>query len=293
MEYFFIFALLSPIFYALLNVVDKYIISKHVKHILGYSVISGLLIAIFGFGLALFLDWSGVTLKSIIFPIITGLLSAVTIYLYYYVISKADVSSVIGLNYLYPLIVFLLSFIFLSEKITLLGYFAALLMVTGAVLISLRFNKLEHRSLLMLMLLLAFVGGVCEFLIKIGTNNLAALNAVAIHQITAGLVVSLGLFKGKIREGFFSELKNIRFALLSEIITFFAVLTIFLAMSGLKATIVSAVAAIQPMAVLFFESIAHRLFGGIINETSWVQKTIAITLIVVGVVLLSLSEGLI
>jgi hypothetical protein len=60
-------------------------------------------------------------------------------------------------------------------------------------------------------------------------------------------------------------------------------------MVGLPATIVSSIAAIQPLAVLIFEKIAQKLFGHMVKDSHILPKLIPISLIVIGVILLESS----
>ena len=61
-------------------------------------------------------------------------------------------------------------------------------------------------------------------------------------------------------------------------------------MAGLPATIVSSISSIQPLVVLFFERVFHQKAGKMTQDPVLGPKLIAILLIVVGVVMLYLSE---
>jgi drug/metabolite transporter (DMT)-like permease len=66
--------------------------------------------------------------------------------------------------------------------------------------------------------------------------------------------------------------------------------TLFFAMKSLPATIVSSIAAIQPLCVVVFENIVDRRMKKISKDVILLPKLGAIILIVAGLVLLYVSE---
>lgn len=64
MQYGLLFAIISPILWALMNVVDKYVISKKVKSTLSYTAIVGLTNLMLAIIVGSFLDWSNIAGKS-------------------------------------------------------------------------------------------------------------------------------------------------------------------------------------------------------------------------------------
>jgi hypothetical protein len=61
-------------------------------------------------------------------------------------------------------------------------------------------------------------------------------------------------------------------------------------MSGLPATIVSSIGAIQPLAVLFIEKILQMLGIKLTHNGSFSQKILPLTLIVLGVIIIYSQE---
>lgn len=94
-----IFAFLSPLIWAAVNVFDKFLVSHKVKYPLGFSLISGIFYLCLGGILALFLDWNMVSRADVIWPILAGSLLGIQLYFYYYVSMKIDVSYVLGIYY--------------------------------------------------------------------------------------------------------------------------------------------------------------------------------------------------
>ncbi len=284
-----LFATLAPLSWALMNVLDKYIVSKRVRNPLSYAPISAFAASSFGVVLAFFLDWRGIGLADLFFPALAGILIGLQYYVYYFVLKEEDVSHVIGLLYLYPVFIALLSYIFLGELLSGTGYIGAALCVIGAVLLSLKLNKhATKHHILRIAELIVFVT-LYEFFIKIATFTVPVAHGIAINNIVIGLVVFPLLLHKKTRQGFRRELRNVSWAYLAESTLFLAVVFTYLAMARLPVTVVSSIGAIQPLAVLGIERLFALRTTGLVKERSLASKIIPICLIVVGVALLYLS----
>jgi drug/metabolite transporter (DMT)-like permease len=286
-----IFAVLSPIIFALMNVVDKYIVAHRTKNALGFSALAAIANSIIGIVFALFLNWNGYSFSDFIIPMIVGTLMGTTYFLYFLIIKKEDVSNLTGLVFIYPVLVGFLSFLFLHEVLPLISYLGMILILAGVIMLSVRMKHLKISISLWTIALLVIIVAADEFMIKIFTNTMPELNGIAVNSIFICLPSILGIiFYKKLRVGFISEIKNIRWAFLSELFTFGGIMTLYLAMVGLSATIVSSIAALQPLALLGFERIAQKIFGKMTKDKLILPKLIAIVLIVVGIILIYSTE---
>ena len=140
------------------------------------------------------------------------------------------------------------------------------------------------------MFILIILIALYEFLIKITVSNMPVWNGIALEFIFIGLAILSGLFFKNLRKGLSREIKNLKWAFFIEGLTIIGIITTFLAATQLKITVISSIAAIQPLAVLFYERTLSRFFGGLHKGESLVSKLIPILLIVLGVVILSLQE---
>lgn len=284
-----IIAILSPFVYAFVNVIDKYIVAHKVKKPHGFAVISGIWVGVFGLIVASLVSWEGIELKSLIYPLITGLIIGPYFFLYYYVMQKEDASHMVGLAYTYPIIVALLSFIFLGEIISWIGYLGMLIALSGVLILSLRLKKIKLKASIFAVLAIILYLGVYEFLVKVIVTNVPMWNGIAVSSIANAFSTSLFLISPKVRGQFTSELKNFKWGLPTEAMGAAGVITVYFAMSYLPATIVSSIGAIQPAAVLFLERIADPIFGKMKRDHLLLPKLFAIILIIIGVVLLSIA----
>lgn len=286
-----IIAIISPIIFGFMNTFDKFVVAHKVKNTLGYSAVTGIVNVIFGLVLIFFLNWDNTNLSLLIFPILAGFFYGICYYLYFFIMKNHDASYFIGFIYLFPIVVAILSFIFLNERLSVLGYIATILVLTGVILLSVRAKKIKIAMLFLpLFLYILFLGG-SEFFIKVSTNNFTFMQGLAIAVLVTGITILCGLFNRQIRKGFVSELKNIKWAFLVESFTLIGTLTLFLAMSFLSATIVTSISSIQPLAVIFFERIAHRHFGKMTKDLELGPKLIAILFIVAGVIIFSIISS--
>ena len=288
----FLIAIFSSFIWSLMNVLDKYIISHKVKNIFSFAIIAGALNLFIGLILALFLNWNNINLIDLLFPVLVGIIAGSQFFVYYLILQKEDISKVIGLIYFYPVIVAFLSFLFLNERLSLISYVGVSLILLGALLLSINKRKLILNISLWMILLLIFMIGLQEFFIKIATDNLSILNGVSITSIFIGLVIMFGLFNKKTRLDLKFELKNIKWACFSEILTFLGIFTVYISMLYLPATIVSSIGAVQPLFVLFLESFLNKRGLLLTLEKFSLKKVMSILLIVLGVFLLYLPEVL-
>jgi len=286
-----IFAVLSPILYAIMNIIDKYAVSHRIKKPLGFSAVAALTNTFFGIILAWFLNWQGYTLANFAIPIIVGILMGISYLMYFLIIKGEDISNFVGLQYTYPILVAILSFIFLNEILPWISYMGMMFVLTGAVIISVRMNKIKIKISLWMVFFAIVILAVNEFLIKVYTNTMPELNGIAISTIFIGLPSLLCLlFNKKIRISFASELKNVKWALLTEFFAVLGLFALFFAMTGLPATVVASIATIQPLFVIWFEKIGQKLFGKMTRDNLIKPKLIGIILIVIGIILLYVPE---
>jgi uncharacterized membrane protein len=282
----FIFAILSPIFYALMNIVDKLIITNKVKNVISYIPIIGIATLFYTSIFGLFLDWSGIQLTSFILPIIVGIIAGIQTYLYVTVLQKEDAANFTGLTYMYPIFVALLSYIFLKEIISMTGYVGMFLAIIGSIMLSVRLTKENMKNSFFKLIIFAISIAVIELLIKVITNNIPETNGMVITYVSYSITSLFFLFHKKTRQDFRYELKNLKWAAIAEFLTFLAALSLFFAMAGLPATIVASIAAIQPLFTLFFERIADKFIGKISVDRRILPKLIPICLIIIGVILI-------
>lgn len=288
MNTYILLALLSPLLYAVMYVLDKYVVSRKVKNDKSYLALTGIIYVVYSLILAAFLDWKNISFKDMILPIIIGVFITIQAYMYVHILHKEDISHFTGLEYTYPIIVAILSYIFLGERISLLGYIGLFVVIIGALLLSLRIKEIKLRANKYILVGLIILIGLNEFIIKISTSNINVFNGIVITWIVYGLFLIPLLLWKKNRIDFIKQKNIILIESMIDLIGYAALLTLFIAMSGLPATIVSAIAISQILFTVVFEKIVDRFLGKIIRDRLILRKAVALSIIAIGVIILSL-----
>ncbi|MEK6894027.1 MAG: EamA family transporter [Nanoarchaeota archaeon] len=284
------FAFLSGAILGLMNVFDTYIVKLKVKNVIGFAMVSAFTNILFGIILALFLDWSNYSLSNYLFPIIAGLVMGIQLFFYYFMLSKHDASHAIGLFYIYPIIVAILSFLFLNEQLSFYGYIGMAFTLIGVLLLSGRMKKMKVNFAFWSLAIVIIGASLHEFFAKVAVNQINPWHGATINSIVMGWFAIVLLFKEKYRNGFKSEFKNVKLTFISELLTLAGILSIYLAMVGLPATIVSVVSVVQPLFVLFFEWVAFSFGIKIVKDINWKNKLFAIVMIIIGLILLYFND---
>lgn len=273
-----------------MNVFDTYIVKLKVKNVIGFAMVSAFTNILFGIILALFLDWSNYSLSNYLFPIIAGLVMGIQLFFYYFMLSKHDASHAIGLFYIYPIIVAILSFLFLNEQLSFYGYIGMAFTLIGVLLLSGRMKKMKVNFAFWSLAIVIIGASLHEFFAKVAVNQINPWHGATINSIVMGWFAIVLLFKEKYRNGFKSEFKNVKLTFISELLTLAGILSIYLAMVGLPATIVSVVSVVQPLFVLFFEWVAFSFGIKIVKDINWKNKLFAIVMIIIGLILLYFND---
>ena len=98
--------------------------------------------------------------------------------------------------------------------------------------------------------------------------------------ICIGLTLELALFHKDTRNGVPAEFKNLKWVLLGQSLAFGGMATLYFAMAGLPATIVSTIAATQPLAVLFLEKLAHSFGIKMCSDERLLSKLLPVSIMV-------------
>lgn len=287
-----IFAVLAPFCWASTYVFDKYLLVHRIRKPVSFAVIIGLVHLIAGTVIALFLDWSNVIPKDLLFPILAGILLGLQIYLYVNVLKTEDASEVVGLEYTYPILIAVLSFIFLKEVIPPMGYLGMAIIIAGVILLSLRFRKVKFESRVWMIVSLILLIALTEFFVKVATTEISAWQGITLNSITLGITLMFALLNSGVRKGFATELRNLPWIAASEVFTFSAAASLYFAMAGLPATIVSSIGATEPLMVLILERTVQRLTGNLTKDHKTLPVLVAIVFIVAGVVLMYASGAI-
>ncbi|MDP6670488.1 MAG: EamA family transporter [archaeon] len=286
-------ALAGTAAWAICNLIDKYLISGFFRKPAVPLFIGGIVQIILGFlAIAIFgFDYSNINAVAIVF--LSGFLGFVASFFYFKALVHEEVSRVIPVMNAIPIWVVIIAIAFLGEAISALQGLGILLLLTGAVLVSLKkAGKWELGRSFKIMLLASVLYALEFVLLKYGLGLLEFWNVFFWSNIgfAAG---SMGLFVLN-RAEIIETLKRFRKeSVLSAANESLSVIGYILIMMSFAAGLVSlstAITVTQPVFVLVFATSLSIFWPRIIKEELragvLALKIIAIGLTVIGSLLL-------
>src|SRR5262245_37719092 len=132
-----VYALLSPFVFSIVNFGDKYIIERQVRDARAMSIYSGIIAFVTGCILFVVTDFPVLPPRDAILVMVTGAMTSIGAALYFMAMGRDEASKVIVLMQMQPVMVLILSFIFLNETISAQQLAGFLLILGAAVAISL------------------------------------------------------------------------------------------------------------------------------------------------------------
>src|SRR5262249_37858041 len=139
----------------------------------------------------LLLDWSAIAINGLTIPALTGVLMGLFNYFYLWILQEEDVSNLTGFVYFYPVVVAVLSFIFLHEVLSTLAYLGSAIILIGIVPLTVRTTKFSSEVNWWLIIIAVVVLGVWGFLVKISTLKIPELHAFVISTFAEGVILVL------------------------------------------------------------------------------------------------------
>jgi uncharacterized membrane protein len=289
----FVFVLVAITLWSLKNIVDKVYLSKmNVRP----SVLTFLML-IFNFGYVLLLTpffELNINIMEIWPAIILGIFGGLSFMLYSKAISKDDLSRSFAISQISPIFVILLEVIFLSEMLGMNEYLGIVLLVLGAIALSIKDLKtFEVSPAIGLAILMAIFYACYSALARFGAGTLNAWTLLFWSMLTATLISSIALIKEKNRKNlknfFTMGKKKIGIYLFSVSFSVVARFSYLSAMGLASASLVAGLAAIQPLIVLIFTVLASLFIPNILKESldkkSLLFKFVGVVLIIVGTIL--------
>ena len=300
MQWFFV-ALIAPFLWSIVNHADKYLLSKYFKRggvgaLMLFSTLFGLVVlpvAFFIAGDVLLLDF-----KSIAILIVASIANAVAITLYLSALQEEETSVVVPIFQLVPFFSYILGYFLLGEQLGLPQILGGVLILLGAIAITIDFNYLASRSFkLKLKLLFSMMVSSALFALFVVLFKSVAVEEgywLSTFWEYVGLVivgVCIWIFNPKARGEFIATLRSNSVPIIgvnvgSEILTIAGNMITNFAALTIPVTMVLLASAYQPVFVLLQGILLTVLFPKIAEEdltkTALTIKISAIIVVVVG-----------
>jgi drug/metabolite transporter (DMT)-like permease len=287
-------SILAALLWSVVNIFDKYIISKLVeKPILPIIVMetigmitSAAIFTIHGF--------QSLSLVNILLAIIAGNFYTLMTFFYFHAIKIEELSKVIPLFYLTPLFISIIAAFFLGEIFTPPKYLGVILLVAGAMILSSNKMSLKFNKAFWFMILASFVQAINQVITKYLLNFadfwtvFGYIRIGAFAALTPLIIINLENFKSIYKK---RGIKPFCFIIASESLNMLGILSITLAAARGFITLVNALSSLQPLFVLLLTLIISALYSQNLKEEIGgliiARKIFAILMMFVGVVLIS------
>ncbi len=285
-----VFSILAALTWAVVNVVDKYVLTKwNVKPVVPVMV-SGILGLLASFLVYLLRGFSELSLLNIALSLTAGILYLLAIFLYFKSAKIEEISRVVPLFYLTSLFVAILAAVFLGEIFTPTKYFGIFLLVVGAILLSSRnLVRVSVGKALWLMtlasLMLSITTVITKYLLKFAhfwtvfsyTRIGAALGLVPVFCFNLHHFFSVTKERGK---------RVVATISLNESLNLLGILLVTVAMAMGPVTLVNALSSVQPFFVLLLTVVLSVFYPRVLKEevdrSTVLSKLVAIILMFLG-----------
>ena len=299
----FLFALIGPLLWGLVNHADRYLLSRHYKGngvgaiLIFSSLFSGILLLVIPFILKI--PVLGVSARDIAILILTGILGAIGFGLYLYALDVEETSIVIPFLQMGPVFGYFFGFIFLGELLSTQQILASILILVGVGTLSFDID-LENKITFKRQMILLATGASLFFALQDTVFKTVALTETfwtAAFWEYLGLALSgffILIFFPKLRRQFTAIFSGRQYRLIaanfgSEALYLVGNLASSFAMLLAPVALVMVVGSYQPLFVLITGVVGTYLFPRFFDEKvgrkKLVQKTISVVIIVLGLYL--------
>lgn len=293
-------AILSAAVLGIVNVIDSHLISRQMPSLRAFLLLMGIVHLIFGSALfVLFPLPGGIDTLPLLVAIASGILRTIAITLMLYSMKREEVSRVIPVVYTYPVFVAIMAVPLLGETLYYLQWLAIVIVVAGAIMLSVRQTPTGSTS---------WLGR--SFLVLLGSSLLMAMANIAskyaLTYISPWNMYCIGVF---CMCGFFlllstrphvlKELSNmkqrnsaIRLLAFNEAMAMMGIVLSFWAMERGPVSLVSTIVGSRPIFVVMFALTLSRILPMFIEwrpgQGMLVLRLMATAMIVGGIAIIYL-----
>jgi transporter family protein len=285
------FTLVAAFLWAIVNILDKFIITNKVKDPILATIFSGIATFFLFILVSLIVGNIFLSIKVIIIAALAGVSYNIAVWLYYIVLSKEEVSKYVPIIATAPIFVTIFAFCFLGERLSFLQYLGIIIIVLGAILIGVKKNsyKLTLGTSFLVAISAAIFFALRNIFIKFATpeaNIWSILFWVGIGGISS--IFLFLLFQPASLKRI--KTKDIFLFVLIGVITAIAFFIFTKALSIGSVSLVSGLVNVELLFVFFMATFLSIFYSKIIKEKISkkiiAQKLFAIIIIIVGAILI-------
>jgi len=294
-------ALLSAATYAVVNIIDSHLLSRRMPGLRALLLPIGCFHLVYG----LLIFWifplpTGIGVWPILVAVASGLFRTTAAIVLLYNLKREEVSRVIPIVYTYPIFVAIIAVLFLGETLAYLQWLAIIIVVAGAVMVSIQQSPSGTTIWLNKSFLLLFGSSLCFALADITSKYaLSYISPWNMFSITS-FCLSGVFWLISVRPSAINQLANMKgrnsaLALLTfnEILVPIASLLLFLALESGPVSLVSTIIGSRPIFVVLAALILSRVLPGFLKWQSdggmLILRLVAIAMIFGGIAIIYLT----
>lgn len=294
-------AILSAATFAVVNTIDSHLLSKRMPGLRAFLLLVGIFHLTYGLlSFYLFPLPEGVGILPVLVAVASGILRATAATIMLYNLQREEVSRVIPVVYTYPIFVAIIAVPLLGETLAYLQWLAIIIVVAGAVMVSVRQSPSGSTIWLGKPLLLLFSSSLFFAMADITSKYaLAYISFWNMFSLTAFCISGIFLLVS-LRPHILTQLSNMKrrnsaIALLAfnETLAPTAVVLLFWALEGGLVSLVSTIASSRPIFVVIFALILSRILPGFLEwqpgKGMLALRLVATAMIVGGIAIIYLT----
>ncbi len=285
MELWILLAILTALTLSIVNVIDKFVLSKVVNNPYVPAIYLGILSFLTG---VILLIWKGTSIEgwTLILSLISGALYCISTILYFHAVKKEEISRIVPLFYLNIIFVAIMGALWFGEIFTFITYIGILLLIGGAILINFK-DRFAIGATFWIMIVAALFLAVSRILMKYVLISADYWTVFAWGRIGMFLICVPLIFI--YLKDFKNSLSSATLISSSEILNIFGILLLTIAVSLAPVTLVGSLTTLQPL-FLFFITLTISYFKPTLlfeqlNRKEVLIKAVSIVMIILGVVL--------
>ncbi|MFH0979702.1 MAG: EamA family transporter [Candidatus Roizmanbacteria bacterium] len=291
------YSLLAVNIYSLINLFDKFFLSKKFKSIYSFLLLLNIAYFIFYFLYSIIFWKTYIFNGSFIWAMASGLFYFFMWVFWFKALSGGEVSRSSAIFFTQPIFSSILAVIFLGEILNSIKWLAVIAIVIGAIFSSIETKKIKKgfNSAYIFAFLAAIVSAVGNTISKYAINNLSALTVGAVGYFATLPLYFIFLKDKQVLNEVRSKLtdkKSTVIMIFRGLFGYLAICFFMLALGNGPASLVSALNGGQPLMILIYSTFITIFFPKFIKEEisikALVYKIISVALIVFGAVVISL-----
>lgn len=293
-DYIFLATASSSIF-ALVNIIDKFVLSKFIKNPLIPLFLMAIVGLVFSFAILCSTGVPDLAIDTHALIALSGLLNLLAAYFYIKALLLDDVSKLIPLFFLSPLLILPFSYFLLNESYSSSNLIGILFLIIGGIMVTMNETfKIVFNKALKFIILCLICTPLFFTITKYTSNDVDAVQYFALMRVYF-FIFLIPLFALSFREIYTKHLEEVKlsfkFVVGNQILNSVGIILSILAVQKGKVAIVSALSSIQPVLVLLISYLLFSFFPNIsidkLNKKVFYIRGLAVLFLVLGTYLVS------